>query len=152
MSSKQSILNNYFGRRTGSESESGNDFDNESVYLPSKSKRLYDQPMSWTRVKNVEQAVNQRVMVFDVEQDLLTDKNLKQIRKDSVRQTRTLLFDPESFKAMEDELTIQNHELSREQLLGYAKTAAKIRSDISQKVRAMTDGSRSLNADPVLDV
>ena len=114
MSFKQSILNNYFKRRTSSESESGNDSDNESVYLPSKSKRLYDQPMSWTRVKNVEQAVNQRVMVFDVEQDLLTDKNLKQIRKDSVRQTRTLLFDPESFKAMEDELTIQNHELSRE--------------------------------------
>ena len=76
MSFKQAILNNYYKKRTGSESESGNDSDNESVYLPSKSKRLYDTPMSWTRVKNVEQAVNQRAMIFDVEQDLQTDKNL----------------------------------------------------------------------------
>ena len=76
MSFKQAILNNYYKKRTGSESESGNDSDDESVYLPSKSKRLYDTPMSWTRVKNVEQAVNQRAMIFDVEQDLQTDKNL----------------------------------------------------------------------------
>ena len=30
------------------------------------------------------------------------DKNLKQIRKDSVRQPGTLLFDPESFKDTAD--------------------------------------------------
>jgi len=76
MSLKQAILNNYYKGKTGSDSESGNDSDNASVYLPSKSKRLYDTPMSWTRVKNVEQAVIQRAMVFDVEQDLQTDKNL----------------------------------------------------------------------------
>lgn len=77
MSFKQAILSNYYKNKLGSESESENDSDNESVYLPSKSKRIYEQPMSWTRVKNVEQAVNQRAMIFDVEQDLLTDRNLK---------------------------------------------------------------------------
>ena len=54
--------------------------------------------MSWTRVKLLEQAVSQRVTIFDVEQDLLTDRNLKQIRKDSVHDAAALLFDPEAFK------------------------------------------------------
>ena len=54
--------------------------------------------MSWTRVKLLEQAINQRVTIFDVEQDLQTDRNLKQIRKDSVRDAAALLFDPEAFK------------------------------------------------------
>ena len=39
--------------------------------------------MQWTRVKSLDTAVSQRVTLFDVEQDLLMDKNLKQIRKDS---------------------------------------------------------------------
>ena len=85
MSMKQALLDNYYKRRSGSESESASGSDNESAYLPSKSKRMYDKPMSWTRVKNVEQAVNQRVMIFDVEEDLLADKNLKQVRRDSAR-------------------------------------------------------------------
>jgi len=36
---------------------------------------------------------------------------MKQIRKDSVRTTETLLFDPEAFKEKEDELTFANHRL-----------------------------------------
>ena len=64
---KQSILNNFFKRKGGADHESGEDSDDGSVYLPSKSKRMYETPMSWTRVKNLEQAVNQRVTIFDVE-------------------------------------------------------------------------------------
>ena len=64
---KQSILKNFFKRKGNSENESGSDSDNGSIYLPSKSKRVYETPMSWTRVKNLEQAVNQRVTIFDVE-------------------------------------------------------------------------------------
>ena len=40
--------------------------------------------------------------VFDVEVDMMTDKSLKQIRKDSVREGARLLFDPETFKSMQD--------------------------------------------------
>ena len=64
---KQSILNNFFKRKGGSDHESDEDSDEGSVYLPSKSKRMYETPMSWTRVKNLEQAVSQRVTIFDVE-------------------------------------------------------------------------------------
>ena len=40
--------------------------------------------------------------VFDVEVDMMTDKSLKQIRKDSVREGAQLLFDPETFKTIQD--------------------------------------------------
>ena len=42
------------------------------------------------------------------------DKNLKQVRKDSVREGVALLFDPETFRCMEDELTTDNHQMEKE--------------------------------------
>ena len=108
---KQAILNNFFKRKANSEHDSDSSSDHDSLYLPSKSKRMYETPMSWTRVKNLEQAVNQRVTIFDVEQDLHTDRNLKQIRKDSVHDTATLLFDPEAFKDDECALNYTTHKL-----------------------------------------
>ena len=85
MEAKQTVLNQYFRqkRQQGSSSEEGS--AEESVFVPSKTKRLYDQPMSWTRVKSIELAVSQRVTVFDVEKDLASDKTLKRIRKDANR-------------------------------------------------------------------
>ena len=100
--------------------------------------------MSWTRVKLLEQAVNQRVTIFDVEQDLQTDRNLKQIRKDSVRDAATLLFDPEAFKDDECALTFTVHKLDQQQLHGYARTATKIRSSLSERAAEI----RSAPTDP----
>ena len=108
---KQAILSNFFKRSNSSAKRSDSSSDDESVYLPSKSKRMYETPMSWTRVKFLEQAVNQRVTIFDVEQDMLADRNMKQIRKDSVREVGTLLFDPEAFKESELDLTFASHKL-----------------------------------------
>ena len=130
---KQAILNNFFKRKGSPEHKSDSSSGDESVYLPSKSKRMYDTPMSWTRVKYLEQAVNKRVTIFDVETDLLTDKNLKKIRKDSVREVGTLLFDPEAFKESECELTFAKYRLDKQQLHGYAKAAIKIRKSFSEK-------------------
>ena len=110
---KQAILNNFFKRKSSFSKKSDDSSGDESVYLPSKTKRIYETPMSWTRVKYLEQAVNQRVTIFDVEQDLQTDRNLKQIRKDSARDIGTLLFDPEAFKDCEYELTFANHKLDQ---------------------------------------
>ena len=62
--------------------------------------------MSWTRVKNLELAVQQRVTIFDVEKDLASDKILKKIRKDLNRQPGTLLFDPESYSNDQGQLSI----------------------------------------------
>ena len=56
MKVKQSILNNFYKRTGGGSSDEGENSDNESVYLPSKSKRMYETPMSWTRVKEVQLA------------------------------------------------------------------------------------------------
>ena len=70
MSLKQALLSNYYKRKSGNVNESESSSDDESVYLPSKSKSMYDQPMSWTRVKNIKLAVNQRVTIFDIERDL----------------------------------------------------------------------------------
>ena len=52
--------------------------------------------------------------IFDVETDVTTDKSLKQVRKGSVREGSLLLFDPETFKSIEDQLTIKNHRISNE--------------------------------------
>ena len=62
------------------------------------------------------------------------DKYLKQIRKDVARQPGTLLFDPETFRDMSDELTLVRHALSQAQLLEYAKVASKVRRALSAEV------------------
>ena len=130
---KQAILSNFFKRSNSSAKNSDSGSDDESVYLPSKSKRMYETPMSWTRVKFLEQAVNQRVTIFDVEQDMLADRNMKQVRKDSVREVGTLLFDPEAFKENEFELTFASHKLEQPKLHGYAKAATEIRRSLSKR-------------------
>ena len=58
--------------------------------------------MFWTRVKSVVGANIQRMTIFDVETDILTDKSLKQVRKGSVREGSLLLFDPETFNSIEN--------------------------------------------------
>ena len=40
--------------------------------------------------------------IFDVEVDIMTDKILKQIRKNSVQEGAPLIFDPETYKSMQD--------------------------------------------------
>ena len=112
MEKKQSILTNFFKSRKSHDSEPESSSDNESSYLPSKMKRMFENPMFWTRVKSVKSAVNQRVTVFDVETDIMTDKSLKQVRRNSVRETIALLFDPETYRCMSDQLTTQNHLIS----------------------------------------
>ena len=87
MSKKQSILTNFFkSKRSNESSSSSPQSDNESSYLPSKSRWMFDNPVYWTRVKSVSGALNQRMTIFDVEVDIMTDKSLKQVRKNSVRE------------------------------------------------------------------
>ena len=58
MSLKQVSLNKYFKRKDGNRSESEFESDDHSEYVPSKRKSLFDQPMSWTRVKEVSTSVD----------------------------------------------------------------------------------------------
>ena len=63
----------------------------------------------------------------------MTDKSLKQVRKNSVQEGAPLIFDPETYKSMQDQLTTENHQLGLEQLQEYARGASKIRSAFSLK-------------------
>ena len=69
-------MRKYFKRDGDRDSESQSSSDNESVYVPSKSKRLFSEPKSWTRVRDLSQALEHRITVFDVEKDLSSDKSL----------------------------------------------------------------------------
>ena len=100
MNKKQSILTSFFKKKGSNESCSSPSSDDESSYLPSKSKRMFESPMYWTRVKNVAGAINQRMTIFDFETDIISDKSLKQIYKGFVREGTSLLFDPETFRSI----------------------------------------------------
>ena len=100
MNKKQSILTRFFKSKGSNESFSPPSSDDESSYLPSKSKRMFETPKYWTRFKSVAGAINHRMTIFDVETDIMTDKSLKQIRKGSVREGTSLLFDPETFRSI----------------------------------------------------
>jgi hypothetical protein len=84
MNLKQPKLSNWFKRSSNNRQEHSSDSEDVSEYVLSKDKAMYATPMAWTRVKDLEVAVNQRVTIFDVEEDLKSDKILKQIRKGAV--------------------------------------------------------------------
>ena len=149
MKPKQAVLHNYYKRKGAGDSDEDSGSDKESVYLPSKSKRMYETPMSWTRVKEVQLAASSRLTVWDVEQDMMADKTLKQVRSVSVREPGELLFDPEAFREMGSELTIARHALSREQLLEYGRVATKVRHGISHRNDVPEEESKGEPAEQV---
>ena len=53
MTAKQTTLPDYFERSGSPNSDESDSQEEQSVYLPFRSKSLFDQPMSWTRVKDV---------------------------------------------------------------------------------------------------
>ena len=77
----------------------------------------------------------------------MADKRLKQVRSIAVRDPRELLFDPEAFHGMGDELTIARHTLSREQLLEYGRVATKVRHEICHKHDAPEEESKDEQAE-----
>ena len=66
----------------------------------------------WTRVKSREAMSHSRVTVFDIEKDLEKDKVLKTVRAGASRGTNQILFDPETWKGKENELTKQKQALT----------------------------------------
>ena len=95
--------------------------------------------MSWTRVREITNAVNQRVNIWDVEEDLKQDKALKEIRRGAVRELGVLIFDPEQFADQQDLLTQANYQLDDEKLFEYANLSREIRHSISEKVGDLID-------------
>ena len=52
-----------------------------------------------------------------------------------MRETGTLVFDPEEFKKQQQPLTIANYQLTQEQLLKYGQQATRIMRAISRSVK-----------------
>ena len=83
--------------------------------------------MAWTRVKDLELVTSQRIQVFDVEADLQADKSLKQVRKGAIRELGKILFDPDQYKDMNYQFSIDQHRLNTDELQIYAEMASEIR-------------------------
>ena len=49
----------------------------------------------------VSNSVRSSVGIFDIEEDLKSDKTLKQIRKAAIREAGVLLFDPDHYKGVD---------------------------------------------------
>ena len=54
--------------------------------------------LQWTRVKSLKLIREQRITVYDGSKDLLTDRSLKTVRKETSVQGGVFIFDPDSFK------------------------------------------------------
>ena len=135
MQLRQTKLSRFFRKDGDDKSDSDGVPDDMCVYDHSNQRKKYATPMYWTRVLLVDAATIEAIEVKDVEADILTDKTMQQIRRSSVRETGTLIFDPEEFKQQQEPLTIANYQLSREQLLKYGKKATRIMRAISQSVK-----------------
>ena len=101
MKAKQSTLKAFLNLSSASES------DEESQYAPSPQKSVLKLPEMWTRVKSREAMCHSRVTVFDIEKDLDKDRVLKTVRAGAARGTNEMLFDPETWKGREKQLTKQ---------------------------------------------
>jgi len=77
-----------------------------------------------------------RVTVFDIEKDLEKDKVLKTVRAGASRGTNEMLFDPETWKGKDHELTKQQQALTPDKLYHYAKVATEARKDFSGRAEA----------------
>ena len=61
------------------------------------------------------------------------------MRKNATRELGELLFDPNTFNDMIDQLTMADYKLEEEKLEEYAKLSSTIRLEISQKVSARAE-------------
>ena len=132
--SRQSTLNKYYP------SLSHEDSDQSSGYAPTPRKSTLAETFFWTRVKSRQMMQKPRINVFDVASDLEWDKNLKAIRKGTVKDLGEILFDPDAYNRSDDTLLLQNNQLSDVQLLEYAKIATILREQFKDKAKISSRG------------
>ena len=135
MQLRQTKLSRFFRKKGDDKSDSDGMPDDMCVYDHSNQRQKYSTPMYWTRVLLVDAAAIDTIEVKDVEADIIADKTMQQIRRSAVRETGTLIFDPEEFKHRQQPLTIANYQLTPAQLLKFGKQATRIMRIISRSVR-----------------
>ena len=68
-------------------------------------------------------------MVYDATKDIHADKSLMTIRKEIAVTRGQFEFDPDSFKEEAKYFKIEDHYLSQEDLIDYAKIASRLRQE-----------------------
>ena len=79
---------------------------------------------------------SQRVTVYNAEEDLKFDRNLKMIRKELEHARGEFTFDPADFKDVADGFSEQAYMLSKEGLLEYASVATSLRKQFTERALA----------------
>ena len=69
----------------------------------------------------------QKIMVYNGEEDVRFDKNLKAIRKEVSQAIGAFVFDPEDFKEDAKSFSVEAYRLPEEGLLEYARLATRLR-------------------------
>ena len=82
------------GAESSSSSDSSSSFEEE--------KKPRGAALQWTRVKSLSMMKSQRVTVYNAEEDLKFDRNLKMIRKELEHTRGEFTFDPSDFKDVAD--------------------------------------------------
>ena len=69
-------------------------------------------PLQWTRVKSLTLIKEQRLMVYESSKDLIYDKSLKTIRKESSQRGGEFVFDPDSLREEAKGFRVETSRLS----------------------------------------
>ena len=80
----------------------------------------------WSRVKSSQQLTAERVVTFDMLEDVVADQTSRTMHTPGKGVSGKTLFSLQQFEGMEETLTIQNHKLSEAKLRKYANMASKV--------------------------
>ena len=80
----------------------------------------------WSRVKSDKQLTAERVVTFDMLEDVVVDQTSRTMHTLGRAVTGKTLFSLRQFEGEEDSLTVQRHRQSEAQLRKYANMASKV--------------------------
>jgi hypothetical protein len=81
----------------------------------------------------------QRVVVFDIDEDIEKLKKDENFKQDVELDGETFIFDPDTFPNKIEDFNLEENVLSEEQLKYYAELAFKIREKFFNRAKALVD-------------
>lgn len=107
--------------------------------------------MFWTRVREVYTQRDKRLTIFNVDEDLKSDKQLRNIRRHIATNVNPFLFDPESHEKREDFYKIEDYWLSDEKLEEYALECSAIQKQIARYALGVDEEIKDTKEDIVFN-
>jgi hypothetical protein len=81
----------------------------------------------------------QRVVVFDIDEDIEKLKKNENFKQEVELDRETFIFDPDTFPNKIEDFNLEENVLSEEQLKYYAELAFKIREKFFNRAKALVD-------------